>query len=455
MPYSRRHFLATYFSLLSVFALALFAPDVRDASTLPQLARHPAFTVPAVFAEAYEASSKGAMENRIAARLRARLHAQGKITPPLHAIVAAVRTRQMILGNHVSVQVGNPDGTPHSTWDVSLQKYPLWLKPRFSLTSAAFVLDSEAISTHLEREGLPGILKPTDVEVKGIAQEKGFTRVETTGVAKHGQALDVFTSVATVSEALMSGRKFVSITLLEKPGALKNMTSQDLGELSLLATGRSDFSGSPYNRIVNVRKALREHVNNTMVLPGETFSFNSSLEGPVTESRGWKMAKVIFGGDEIRPAPGGGICQASTTVYRAIVHAGFPVIERKAHSLYVTYYEEFGVGIDATIFPGSQDLVFLNDTQHPLVIQAYDQGSEAVVNIYGTPDGRQVDLAGPYFNDNQPEELRVNGRRLASNEIAWVQKVLYPDGSEKESVILSRYKELPLHVKNEYAYAEE
>ncbi|KKW38159.1 MAG: VanW family protein [Candidatus Peribacteria bacterium GW2011_GWB1_54_5] len=166
------------------------------------------------------------------------------------------------------------------------------------------------------------------------------------------------------------------------------------------------------------------------------------------------MAQVIFEGDQLKPAPGGGICQASTTVYRAIVNAGFPVVERRAHSLYVSYYKKYGVGIDATIFPGTQDLTFLNDTEQPLLIQAYDDGYEAVVNFYGTPDGRTVELQGPYFSTNAPEGMLINDRQVMKNEIVWIQRVNYADGSVKENLILSRYKELPAYVRNEYAYLE-
>ena len=145
---------------------------------------------------------------------------------------------------------------------------------------------------------------------------------------------------------------------------------------------------------------------------------------------------------ELRPTPGGGICQVSTTLYRAILFGGFPVLQRRSHSLYVTYYKKYGVGLDATIFPGSQDLVFLNDTPGNLIIQAtVENADEIVVNIYGIPDGRTVALEGPYMSENAPDDLRVNGRRLTQKEIAWKQQIRYNDGRIEENVILSYYRE--------------
>ena len=95
--------------------------------------------------------------------------------------------------------------------------------------------------------------------------------------------------------------------------------------------------------------------------------------------------------------------------------------------------------------------MFLNDTNNHLVIQAYNEGDDAIVNIYGTPDGRTVELEGPFFAATAPEELTYRGRRIAKNEIVWVQNVHYPDGVSKEYKIGSRYKELPKSVAWEFA----
>jgi vancomycin resistance protein YoaR len=92
-----------------------------------------------------------------------------------------------------------------------------------------------------------------------------------------------------------------------------------------LSTGRSNFKGSGAGRKSNVRKALNERVNNIFVPAGAVFSFNDTL-GTVSTGNGWQMALTIFDGVDLRPAPGGGICQASTTVYRAALAAGFPIM---------------------------------------------------------------------------------------------------------------------------------
>ncbi|PIQ76484.1 hypothetical protein COU78_06815 [Candidatus Peregrinibacteria bacterium CG10_big_fil_rev_8_21_14_0_10_49_24] len=453
MKYSCRHILATYFSLLSVLTLVIFAPSAHDGSNVQLLSLRSSIGVPSVLATMLDYHSD-TLQERVAGRLQKRLYSQGKQSPPLDKLAQAITQRQSLLSHKVRADIRSSNGDQHKVWDVSLHAYPLWIHPEFSLTDAVYTVDTSEIAKTIEAEIEPSIQAPVDVEVTGITLQKNITRVSTSGVAKKGQAIDIASASSDLKKALVEDVSGIEIQLLEKNGQLRNVSEIDLGKLELLASGKSDFTGSTYARAYNVRKALNEHVNNMYVAPGETFSFNSTLGGPVSERRGWKMAKVIFGGTELRPAPGGGICQASTTVYRAAVLAGFPVLERRSHSLYVSYYKKYGVGIDATIFPGVQDLTFVNDTGYPVIIQAYNDGNEAYVNVYGTSDGRTVDLQGPYFSSNYPDSLFIDGRRVARNEVAWTQTVQYPNGRTEESIIVSRYHELPSYVRTEFALAE-
>ncbi|MBI2453721.1 VanW family protein, partial [Candidatus Peregrinibacteria bacterium] len=146
----------------------------------------------------------------------------------------------------------------------------------------------------------------------------------------------------------------------------------------------------------------------------------------------------------LKPVPGAGLCQVSTTVYRAILNAGLPIVERRSHSLYVKYYKEYGEGLDATIFQGGQDLIFKNDTPSYLLIQAYDDGDDGYVKIYGTPDGRRASLEGPYRTADIPQEKTEKyGVRPRKNQIFWYRTVTKADGSSREEQIISTYKSLP------------
>jgi vancomycin resistance protein YoaR len=197
-------------------------------------------------------------------------------------------------------------------------------------------------------------------------------------------------------------------------------------------------------------KAINEQINGVIVPADATFSFNSLLGGPVTLSRGWSMALGIFDGGDLRPTPGGGICQTSTTTYRALLLAGLPIKVQRNHSLYVHYYEEYGVGLDATVFYGHQDLTFVNDTGHPLLLMSWIDGDDAFVSIYGSSDGRTVEMQGPYFWTNAPADLQINGREIRRNEIAWIRVIKLPNGAEARELRVSQYKQLPKNLARQY-----
>ncbi|MBD3156604.1 vancomycin resistance protein, partial [Candidatus Peregrinibacteria bacterium] len=97
------------------------------------------------------------------------------------------------------------------------------------------------------------------------------------------------------------------------------------------------------------------------------------------------------------PEYGGGLCQVSSTIYRAALMSGLPIVERSPHSYAVSYYAQiYGYGLDATIYIGVHDVKFINDTPGHILIQAYAEGSQAFFKFYGTDDGRSVALEGPY-----------------------------------------------------------
>ena len=185
-----------------------------------------------------------------------------------------------------------------------------------------------------------------------------------------------------------------------------------------------------------------------LIAPGETFSFNSALGDVVETYTGWKESLGIFNGDELKPTAGGGICQVSTTTYRAAIQAGLPIKDQRNHSMYIKYYKEHGEGLDATVYVGSQDLTFTNNTPGYLFINAYSKGNEAYVDIYGTDDGREVALEGPYRKKDAPEDVvHPEGERwaLGWQSIAWRQRIKNAKGKEEQvNYIVSHYtNEIP------------
>lgn len=166
-----------------------------------------------------------------------------------------------------------------------------------------------------------------------------------------------------------------------------------LGIKELIGKGESWFTGSITNRIYNLKRAS-ETISGILVAPGEVFSFNKAV-GEVSANTGYKQAYIIKEGKTIL-GDGGGVCQVSTTLFRAILAAGLPIKERTAHAYRVSYYEvKYQPGFDATVFQPSPDFKFENDTGNYILIQVvYDEKSKYLsFEIYGTNDGRKVEMS--------------------------------------------------------------
>ena len=173
---------------------------------------------------------------------------------------------------------------------------------------------------------------------------------------------------------------------------IKNSDVNDLGIKELIGSGTSTFKHSSNTRNINITKGS-SIVNRILVAPGDTFSFVKSL-GEVTLEAGYAKAYIIRQG-KTELDVGGGICQVSTTFFRAILNAGLDITERKAHAYRVSYYEEDSKpGYDATVFIPSPDLKFVNDTGHYVLIQSVlDMDNRRLTyEIYGTSDGRKVEI---------------------------------------------------------------
>ncbi len=193
----------------------------------------------------------------------------------------------------------------------------------------------------------------------------------------------------------------------------------NLGIKELVGRGSSRYRGSISSRVHNLSLAA-SRFNGVLVAPGEIFSFNSTL-GDVSLDTGYKEAYIIKDGKTVL-GDGGGVCQVSTTLFRAILDAGLPVVERRAHAYRVGYYEQdSAVGFDATVYSPTTDLKFKNDTPGHLLIQTYTNTAAAslVFEIYGTSDGRIATTTKPIVTDvtPPPEDFYVDEPTLPEGTI--------------------------------------
>ncbi|GMA17836.1 hypothetical protein GCM10025871_41670 [Deinococcus metallilatus] len=158
-----------------------------------------------------------------------------------------------------------------------------------------------------------------------------------------------------------------------------------------LGTGETNYFGSSAARMTNIHVGTRNFQDR--LFTGQTFSFNQFI-GPVTTRAGY-VTGLVIAGDRTANGVGGGICQVSTTAFRALYGAGLPVVERRNHSYQVRYYDP--QGLDGTIYQPSQDLKFANDTGGALWFQADwdDEKSRLSISVFGRARDFTVEIGDP------------------------------------------------------------
>jgi len=291
---------------------------------------------------------------------------------------------------------------------------------------------------------------PDDVNIH--TNEKGEVVIE--GVGKDGMKIKREELLTDFENAI--NEKITEIKVPVETITPKITVSEDLQKLGIkerLSVGHTSYYGSPINRKFNIKTGASKF-NGKLIKPGEEFSFNKNL-GKVDSSTGYKKELVIKPEGTI-PEYGGGICQVSTTMYRAILFAGLPVIERNEHTYAVSYYSQvMGHGLDATIYLGGADLRFTNDTGNSILVQTFvDKDNELYFIFYGTSDGRSVEMKGPeiFAQTKHGEPIYEKTKDLPKGQtkqvekahngfdVLWKRIITFKDGTKKEEDIKTHYK---------------
>jgi vancomycin resistance protein YoaR len=218
-------------------------------------------------------------------------------------------------------------------------------------------------------------------------------------ITKNGRELDSKKFGEDFRNALFNGTETVEISLIEVTGE-DNPAKYGISEL--IGVGNSNFRGSAAGRIKNLTLAA-ERTSGILVPPGATYSFNRSV-GAISAATGYDQAYIIRAGRTVL-GEGGGVCQTSTTLFRAILNAGLPITERHPHAYRVSYYElDSQVGFDAAIYQPSLDLQFRNDTENYILVQASWnlEANTLTFRLYGTSDGREVKISDPVVSNVIP-----------------------------------------------------
>ncbi|NTY00945.1 VanW family protein [Deinococcus sp. JMULE3] len=170
------------------------------------------------------------------------------------------------------------------------------------------------------------------------------------------------------------------------------------GVTAHLGTGQTNYYGSSADRVTNIHVGTSRFQDR--LLDGKTVSFNQMV-GPITTGAGF-VTGLVIAGERTASGVGGGICQVSTTVFRALYAAGLPILQRQNHSYQVHYYDP--QGLDATIYQPSLDLKFANDTGGSLWFQSDwdDESSTLTVNVFGKARDFTVEISAPRTLSSTP-----------------------------------------------------
>lgn len=170
---------------------------------------------------------------------------------------------------------------------------------------------------------------------------------------------------------------------------IANKTVNDLGEEAFpntLGTFTTRYDASNKNRSNNIVLASSK-INGTVILPGETFSYNKTV-GKRTITSGFKEAGAYAGGKVIQEI-GGGICQVSSTLYNAVLYANLEIVDRSNHYFECSYVD---AGRDATVSWGTVDFKFRNNRTYPIKIEAYSKNGVVKISIKGIKEEKEYEV---------------------------------------------------------------
>ncbi len=324
----------------------------------------------------------------------------GLVVRTLPAAVAsteeAARQTRSLLNTELTLRFGE------RAWAVEPATIASWLDFVYETgadgrSSLVVKLDDEAIRSFLQRIAAQIDREPRDARFDFDPQTGTLTPIL---YSQKGYRLLVDRAVEAVKEALMAGQSRLELPVEVIEPAVSVEKASQLGITTLVSKGTTRFKGSSASRVKNIKLAAARF-NGVVIPPGGVFSFNHYL-GSVTAADGYEDSLIIFG-DSTRVGIGGGICQVSSTAFRAAFWGGYEILERHAHGYRVRWYEP-PVGMDATVYSPYVDLKFRNDTPYYLLIETEvdEEAGTLTFYFYSSPTGRTVEMEGPFIKSRTP-----------------------------------------------------
>jgi vancomycin resistance protein YoaR len=268
-----------------------------------------------------------------------------------------------------------------------------WTLDRSRLLDTSTTIDPATlrVSPVLIEQQLESIAAEVAVAPQPSYLERSGERIRALVPGKAGRELDRAAALQAITAAIAGDAAELELPIRSIPPAPGE--AEQLGLVAELGRGESQFvTYSSPERDANVQAGGND-IDGVLIAPGEIFSFTGTV-GAITWEKGYRWGEMIEAGVVV-PSLGGGICQVSTTVFRAAFWSGLEIVERHNHTWRLPWYEvDAPPGMDATIALGGPDLKFRNNTERYILIKVETDlaAKKQTVILYGTPDGRQVEM---------------------------------------------------------------
>lgn len=229
--------------------------------------------------------------------------------------------------------------------------------------------------------------------------------------AESGKEIDIEKSLENIADSIRAGANQAEVALnIIEPKVSDNINPEELGIRELVHTENTYFFYSDDARIQNIQVGAAK-LNGVLIAPGETFSMADAV-GEVSKETGYAESSVIFGDQTVQDV-GGGLCQVSTTLFRAAFNYGLEINERHAHGYRVYYYERLAnrqldpglAGLDASVYLPVLDLKFTNDTPYWILMETQPDLNlfQLQWRFYSTDVNRYVEYTSTGLTNVVPE----------------------------------------------------
>ena len=329
-------------------------------------------------------------------------------------------------------------------------------KLQVQIIKKSFALDAQVVARSKKFGKISSSLEPKLSAIFKTLTRQGkdarFNLEQGSWIARQRSAwtVDEKATRANLLSAIKAGKASATIALEVKAPQRNVRNWVDSGITTLYGKGLSSFKGSPEFRVRNIIVGASKLDNDYIAVSAE-LDFNASV-GDINKATGFVEGFVIIGGT-LEKEDGGGICQVSTTLFRAAYSSGLPITERHQHSHRVTYYDP--VGFEATVYAPDKNLKFTNDSGKTLLIQTeWDEKAQTLgFYLFGRAPDRKVVVSKPIVSAFKPaaqpsysadEAVRLGSSRridipMQGMTSVITRRVTMQDGTVRKDTLRSVY----------------